>query len=115
MNILNLILLDGAPAGSAGQQGAGAQMWIMLGLLMVVFYFFMIRPQNKKQKELRLFRESLSEGSKVVTIGGIHGKVAQIKDDNTILLEIADNVRIKIDKSSIVQDSEAAQQNQVSK
>ncbi len=111
MDFLNFILLDG-DTGTTGQpQQSGAIMWIMLGLLMIVFYFFMIRPQSKKQKELKNFRESLTEGTKVVTIGGIHGKIAQIKD-NIILLEIAENVRIKIDKNSIVQDTTNLEQNQ---
>ncbi|MBN2891167.1 MAG: preprotein translocase subunit YajC [Bacteroidales bacterium] len=110
MDFLNFILLDGVPAAGEKAQNPYS-MWIMLGLLMVVFYFFMIRPQSKKQKELKKFRESLAEGSKVVTVGGIHGKVAQIKD-NTVLLEVAENVRIKIDKASIVQDTITNQQSQ---
>lgn len=60
----------------------------------------MIRPQTKRQKEIRKFREALSVGDKVVTAGGIYGKIKEIKD-NIIVLEIADNVRIRIDKSSI--------------
>lgn len=108
MEFLNFILLDVPPVAGAKTQSPYS-MWIMLGLLMVVFYFFMIRPQSKKQKALKVFRESLAEGNKVVTIGGIHGKIAQIKD-NTVLLEIAENVRIKIDKASIVQDPTDAQQ-----
>ena len=110
MEFLNFLLLDGAPAAGA-KGGQSTYTFIVIGLMIVVFYFFMIRPQNKKQKELKLFRESLAEGTKVVTIGGIHGKIAQIKD-NQILLEIAENVRILIDKSSIVQDSSKLQQNQ---
>ncbi|MEA3451025.1 MAG: preprotein translocase subunit YajC [Bacteroidota bacterium] len=108
MNNLFLLLDAGA---AAGQQSNPYTMWIMLGLLFVVFYFFMIRPQNKKQKELKKFRESLNEGDKVVTIGGIYGKVAQIKEDGSILLEIDANVRIRMDKSSIVKDTtDSAQQ-----
>ncbi len=114
MNFLNFILLDGSPTANGNQQGSPYSMWIMLGLLMVVFYFFMIRPQSKKQKELRKFRDSLAEGTKVVTVGGIYGKVAQIKDD-IILLEIAENVRIKIEKGSVVQDSASAQEAQAIK
>ena len=68
--------------------------------LVAIFYFFMIRPQTKRQKEIRKFREALSVGDKVVTAGGIYGKIKEIKD-NIIVLEIADNVRIRIDKSSI--------------
>jgi len=103
MNNLLFLLLDGAPlAGDATKTGGEMQIWIMLGLMIVVFYFFMIRPQNKRQKELKTFRESLKEGDKVVSTGGIHGKVAQIKDDDTILVEVESNVRIKFDKSAIL-------------
>ncbi len=105
MNYLSFILLDAAPKAT-GQSPIA--MWVMLGLLFVVFYFFMIRPQSKRNKELRQFRESLKVGSKVVTDGGIHGKVNQIKE-HTILLEIADKVVIKVNKMNILEDmSEAA-------
>lgn len=106
MNTLLFLLLDGPVAGGTGAAGktGGMQIWIMLGLMIVVFYFFMIRPQNKRQKELKNFRESLKEGDKVVTTGGIHGKVAQIKD-NAILVEVDNNVRIKFDKAAILNAS----------
>ena len=81
-------------------QGAGLSSIIMMVALVAIFYFFMIRPQTKRQKEIRKFREALSVGDKVVTAGGIYGKIKEIKD-NIIVLEIADNVRIRIDKSSI--------------
>ncbi|MCD8287916.1 MAG: preprotein translocase subunit YajC [Porphyromonadaceae bacterium] len=72
----------------------------MMVALIAIFYFFMIRPQSKRQKEIKKFRESLSEGQKVITAGGVHGKVKSIKD-NTVVVEIADNVRVTIDKASI--------------
>ncbi len=72
-------------------------------LIIVVFYFFMIRPQMKRQKELRKYREALKKGDKVITTGGIYGRVAEIKDDH-VMMEIADNVKIKIDKSAIIMD-----------
>ncbi|MEZ4755447.1 MAG: preprotein translocase subunit YajC [Flavobacteriales bacterium] len=78
--------------------------WIMMGLLMVVFYFFMIRPQQKKSKEAKKFRESLQKGSKVVTIGGIHGRIVEVNDTN-VLLEIDSNVRVRFEKSAIAMDS----------
>lgn len=78
--------------------------WIMMGLLMVVFYFFMIRPQQKKAKDARKFREALQKGSKVVTIGGLHGKVAEI-DEKTVLLEVDSNVRLRFEKSAIAMDN----------
>ncbi|MFT3739138.1 MAG: preprotein translocase subunit YajC [Breznakibacter sp.] len=72
-------------------------------LIIVVFYFFMIRPQMKRQKELRKFRESLKKGDKIVTTGGIYGTVAEIKEDS-IIIEIADNVKVKMDKSAVIMD-----------
>ena len=72
-------------------------------LIIVVFYFFMIRPQMKRQKELRKYREALKKGDKVITNGGIYGKVAEVKED-FILVEIAENVKVKMDKSAIVMD-----------
>jgi preprotein translocase subunit YajC len=64
----------------------------------------MIRPQMKRQKDLKTYRESLNKGDKVVTTGGIYGKVLDIKDQ-TVTVEIADNVRIKIDKNAILKDN----------
>jgi preprotein translocase subunit YajC len=104
MNFLNFILIDGTPAATTTPNSNPYSMWIMLGLLMVVFYFFMIRPQSKRQKELKLFRSTLAEGDKVVTMSGIYGKIAQVKD-NIVLLEIDTNVRVKVDINSIVKDT----------
>ena len=73
---------------------------LMLGAVFVVFYFFMIRPQQKKQKELRTFRDNLQKGTEVVTTGGIFGKVVEV-ENNTVSLEIDKGVRIKVLKSSI--------------
>lgn len=78
--------------------------FVFLLLIIVVFYFFMIRPQMKRQKDLKSYRESLNKGDKVVTTGGIYGKVLDIKD-STVTVEIADNVRIKIDKNAILKDN----------
>ncbi len=75
-----------------------------LVLIIGIFYLFMIRPQMKRQKELKTYRESLKKGDKVVTTGGLYGKIADIKDQ-IIVVEIADNIRIKIDKSAILKDS----------
>ncbi len=72
-------------------------------LIIVVFYFFMIRPQVKKQKELKNYRSSISKGEKIVTTGGIYGKVTDIKEQ-TLTVEIADNVRIKVDKNAVLKD-----------
>jgi preprotein translocase subunit YajC len=81
-----------------------ASFWIMMGLLMVVFYFFMIRPQQKKSKDAKKFRESLQKGARVVTIGGIHGRVLEVAD-TTILLEVDNNVKLRFEKSAIAMDN----------
>ena len=87
------------------QEGASpVPSFVFLLLIIVVFYFFMIRPQMKKQKDLKTYRENLSKGDKIVTTGGIYGKVLDIKDQ-TVTMEIADNVRIKIDKNAVVKDN----------
>lgn len=83
-------------------QGGGYSFFIMIGLMLVVMYFFMIRPQNKRQKEIQNFRNSLERGARVVTAGGIYGTVRDINDgDNTVSLEVAPNVKITVDKSQI--------------
>ena len=93
-------------------QGQEANPWMsMLPLLLiiVVFYFFMIRPQMKRQKEIRKFRESLAKGDKVVTTGGIYGKIVEVKE-TTIILEIAKDVNITVDKNGIIKDMSDVQQ-----
>jgi len=93
-------------------QGQEANPWMsMLPLLLiiVVFYFFMIRPQMKRQKEIRKFRESLAKGDKVVTTGGIYGKIAEVKE-TTIILEVAKDVLITVDKAGIIKDMSDVQQ-----
>lgn len=77
------------------------QQLIMLVMIVVVFYFFMIRPQMKKQKELKKFRENLAVGDKVVTIGGIHGKILEVAD-STVLIQ-SEGTKIRFEKSAISQ------------
>ncbi len=98
-NLLNVLLM-GQPA--EGQNPIMS--FLPLLLIIVVFYFFMIRPQMKRQKDLKKYREALQKGDKVVTTGGIYGKINAIKD-NHIIVEIDENVKIKIDKSAILKDS----------
>lgn len=75
----------------------------MIVLIFVVMYFFMIRPQQKRQKELNEFRASLKKGDKIVTVGGIYGTVAEIKEDK-LLVEVDSNVKLLVDKSAVVKD-----------
>ena len=109
MNLITFLQAAGTAAGSATQQGSGWSMWIMLILIIVVMWFFMIRPQRKQQKELQKFREGLQKGDKVVTIGGIYGTVAEVRD-KTLVLEVDSNVKIKVDKNSVVKDFSETQQ-----
>ncbi len=88
------------------QQPAAGSNWsflIMMLLIFVVMWFFMIRPQQKKQKELAQFRNALKKGDKVVTIGGIYGVVAEVKEQY-VIVEVDNNVKLRVDKSAIVKD-----------
>ena len=90
MNLLTILLQ---------QQGGGMSMIIMMVAIFAIMYFFMIRPQNKKQKEIQKFRNSIVPGTDVVTAGGIYGKVKEVNElDNTL---IASGVKIKIAKNSV--------------
>ncbi len=96
MNSLSILL-------QASGQGGGSSFIIMMVLMFVVFYFFMIRPQQKKAKDARKFRENLQKGARVVTIGGLHGKVVEVSD-KTVLLEAADGVKLRFEKSAVAMD-----------
>ena len=95
MNLLNFMMLLEAEA-----QGGGLSGMIMIIAMIAIFYFFMIRPQSKKQKEIKKAREAMQKGDKVVTAGGIHGKIHEISD-NTVIVEVAPGVSLKIDKGSV--------------
>ena len=109
MNLMTVFLQ--APAAAPG---GGSMMWILLIAMFAIMYFFMIRPQNKKQKEIANFRKSLQVNQKVITAGGIHGVIKEINDDY-IVLEIASNVKIRIDKNSIFAAAADANSNQAAK
>ena len=97
MNLLSILLQAAAPAAGGASSYSGI---LMMVLIFVVFYFFMIRPQSKRQKEIKKQREAMQVGDKVVTSGGIQGKVKELKE-TTVIVEIAENVRIKVDKNSV--------------
>ena len=90
------------PLAAAQSQGGGIQMIVMLVGLFAIVYFFMIRPQNKKQKEIQKFRNALEEGQDVITIGGIHGTIKRIEDNDIITLSVSTGVEIKFDRSAIM-------------
>jgi preprotein translocase subunit YajC len=97
-----LILLQ---ATGAGEPNAFMQ-FLPLVLILVVFYFFFIRPQQKRAKEQKKFREALQKGQKVVTIGGIHGKIAEVKE-TTVVLDIGNNMKITVEKSAVAMDTQS--------
>ena len=90
------------------QGGGDYSFLIMMVAILAIMYFFMIRPQNKKQKEIQNFRKNLEIGQEVITAGGIYGKVKDI-EDSVVVLEIASGVKIKIDKNSIYANAAATQ------
>lgn len=80
--------------------------FLPLILIMVVFYFFMIRPQMKKAKDQKKFRENIKKGDKIITIGGIHGKIIDVQD-TTFLIEVEGGNRLKIEKSAVSMENSA--------
>ncbi len=104
MNLMTILLQ------AAG--GSTMSFWIMIIAMIAIMYFFMIRPQQKRQKEIQNFRNSLTVGQEVITSGGIYGKITHIDDaTNIVTLEIATGVKIKMDKGSIFQNAAATQEN----
>ena len=91
---MNSTLLQAAP-------NAGIMQLVLLGGMILVFYFFMIRPQSQKAKKAKKFQEDLQKGDKIVTIAGIHGIVNKVNDDNTLQIEVNPGSFIKIEKSAI--------------
>lgn len=101
--MLNQFILMGAPQG--GAQGNPLMQILPLVLIIVVFYFFMIRPQVKKAKDQKKYIEALKKGDKILTIGGIYGKIVELRDDATIIMEVEDGTKMKISKNAISQDA----------
>ncbi len=94
------------------QSAGGQSQWsgiVMMVVIVAIFYFFMIRPQQKKQKEIQKSRDALKVGDKVITAGGIYGKIKEI-GDTYMMVEISNGVNIRVDKTSIFASSEDAQQ-----
>jgi len=94
-----MILLQAPPSGTSSL--------IMFGMIFIVMYFFMIRPQIKKQKKEREYRLSLKKGDKVITVGGIHGKILDVKEDSFII-EVHAGVKLKVEKSAVSMSGKAS-------
>jgi preprotein translocase subunit YajC len=101
-NLLNIILMSQPQQG--GSNDSGIQSLFFLVAIFAVFYFFMIRPQMKKTKEQKKFRENLEKGQRIVTIGGIHGKIIELQE-TTAIIEVEGQNRLKIEKSAIALDN----------
>ena len=99
----SFMLLDATAAAPAGGLSSITS-FLPLVLIVVVFYFFMIRPQMKKQKEGKKFMAEIKKGDKIVTIGGIHGKIAEI-NDTTFIIEVEGGNKLKISKSAVSMDN----------
>ncbi len=99
MNLISSIFLMAAPE----EGGNPLVSFLPLILIILVFYMFFIRPQMKKQKDLRKYRESLKKGDKIITIGGIHGKIVEVQD-RTFTIEVEGQNRLKIEKSAAAMD-----------
>ena len=100
---MNFTLLQSQAQGAAG---SGWMTILMFGGIFVVMYFLMIRPQQKRQKELTKFRDGLKKGDKVITAGGIYATVKQVEENtSTILIEVDSNVTLRVDKSMVMRDT----------
>jgi preprotein translocase subunit YajC len=102
MNLLHILLM--APQTQGGSSQSGWWSFLPLILIVLVFYLFFIRPQMKRSKDQKKFRESLEKGQKIITIGGIHGKIVEIQD-TTVTIEVEGQVRLRVEKSAIAIDN----------
>lgn len=107
----NLLFLLMAPTQDGQGAGGGSMTLIFILLLLVIFYFFMIRPQQKKQKQIEEYRSKLAKGDKVITIGGLHGKIVDVQE-KVFVIEIADGVKITIEKAAVAVDENEAKKDQ---
>jgi preprotein translocase subunit YajC len=116
MNLFTLPLLLGAPQGGAGGAPAsGMDQLVSFApfiLIIAIFYFLIIRPQNKKQKETQRMLSELKKGDKVVTVGGIHGTIASVKD-SSLLIKIDDNVKVEINRNAVASVTSVAREEKI--
>lgn len=102
---MNQLFILMAPPANGG--GNPIMNFLPLIAIVVVFYFFMIRPQMKKAKDQKKYIEGLKKGDKILTIGGIYGKIVEVRDDATVIMEVEDGTKMKISKNAVSNDATA--------
>ena len=100
MGYFNMALLMGAPAGGGSSSGSMTTSLVTFALVIGIFYFLIIRPQNKKQKQTQSMINAMKKGDKVVTIGGIRGTVQSVKDDS-VIIKVDDDTKMEFNKSAV--------------
>ncbi len=101
MNLMNILLFM-PPA--EGEEGGGIMSFLPLILIVLVFYLFFIRPQMKKSKDQKKYREALKKGDKIVTIGGIHGKIVEVQE-RTFTIEVEGQNKLKVERTAVAMDA----------
>jgi preprotein translocase subunit YajC len=112
MKLFNLPLLLGAPQGGGAAPAGGMEQIVSFApfiLIIAIFYFLIIRPQNKKQKETQKMLSALKKGDRVVTVGGVHGTISSVKE-NSVVLKVDDNVKIEFSRSAVATVSVVAKE-----
>ena len=100
-------------AAAQQPQGAGYTFWIMIGAMILIMWLFMWRPESKRRKQMQEFLANLKKGDKIITAGGIHGTVKEVKETN-LLIEVDSNVTLRVEKNMVVADP-SAQKNEEKK
>lgn len=101
MSLMNILLFM---PSAEGQEGGGFMSFLPLIAIVLVFYLFFIRPQMKKSKDQKKYREALKKGDKVITIGGIHGKIVEMQE-TTLTIEVEGQNKLRVEKSAVAMDS----------
>ena len=104
MKLLSILLL-----GQSSGESGGSTVIIFWIAILGVFYFFMIRPQQQKQKKAKNFRSELKKGQSIVTIGGVHGRIAEVQE-NVVIIDIEKGAKLRVDKAAISYESAASEQ-----
>ena len=107
--MIDIVYAMGSSGGGSGQPAGGFSPLIPMILMFIIFYFLLIRPQQKKNKEHRQMIENLKKGDRIITGGGLHGRITGLSD-TTLTVEISEKVRVKVNRSSIASLAQPATQ-----